>query len=188
MGLGTLDDVAEPALVMSDAIAVAPSVYHTCALRADHRVLCWGSNEAGQLGDGTTTQRLTPVEVAAPEGHDPLEAATIGVGDWHACATDLEGTLWCWGANFLGQLGNGVVSDDLVPAPALASSVQVPVAGVTGGEVHTCALTQAGEVLCWGSDDQGEVGDGMETLEGQPNASPVDVCGAKLPGPDDCAE
>ena len=75
---------------------------YNCAVRTDGTLWCWGSNRRGQLGDGTTTNRATPVQVGTG-----TTWASVSAGDSHTCATRTDGTLWCWGFNRLGQMGTG---------------------------------------------------------------------------------
>jgi alpha-tubulin suppressor-like RCC1 family protein len=146
------------------ARAVAAGRAHVCAILADGRIRCLGSNTTGQLGDGTTTQATTPVDVAAVAG-----ATSIASGDSHVCAV-VQGTVRCWGYNGVGQLGNGTTQD---------SSRAVTVAGVTGatavaaGVGHTCAVDAEGRVWCWGNNANGQLGNDTRTS----TPSPVQVNG-----------
>ena len=84
------------------ATAIAADYYHTCALLGNGTVRCWGWNNYGQLGDGTTTQRNTPATVSELSG-----ATAVAAGLYHTCALLGDGTVRCWGWNLFGQLGNG---------------------------------------------------------------------------------
>jgi alpha-tubulin suppressor-like RCC1 family protein len=178
VGNGTQADVTAPAHVLDDVTAVAAGIQHTCAIDGGGRVLCWGDNGSGQLGDGTTTLRTTPVEVSSA-----LSARALAVGDHHTCAVDTQGGLWCWGANWVGQLGLGAADDDGVAVPVRASAIDAPIAAVAAGEAHTCALAESGELSCWGSNDEGEVGTGERSLGGVLHPSAVSVCPPVAPSP-----
>jgi hypothetical protein len=103
---------------------------HTCALISDQSVRCWGSNDSGQLGDGTTTHRWTPVSVSGLGG-----VAGISPGSFlHSCARLADGTARCWGFNAQGQLGDGTTTDRWTPVPV---SGLVQVAEVTTGVYHS---------------------------------------------------
>ena len=82
-------------------------------MRADGTVACWGANDSGQLGDGTTLSRTTPTDVAGL-----TDVATVAAGAAHSCAVRRDGTAACWGADTSGQLGDGVTL--AISAPQLA--------------------------------------------------------------------
>jgi len=141
------------------AIAVGSSQYiaggdeHACALTTKGGVKCWGWNAFGQLGDGTTVRRLTPVDVTSLASG----VAAIVAGSYHTCALTAAGGVKCWGDNSSGQLGDSSLMNRLMPVDVqgLASGV----VGLAAGLRHTCALTTAGEVKCWGNDGNGQLGD-----------------------------
>ncbi len=149
----------------SGVVAVAAGAYHSCALTTAGGVKCWGSNEFGQLGDNTIAQRNTPVDVAGLTS-DVLAVAT---GSTHTCALTMAGGVKCWGYNEFGQLGDNTIAQRSGPVDVagLASGVLAVAAGL----YHSCALTVAGGVKCWGYNGQGQLGDNTTT---QRNA-PVDV-------------
>ncbi len=136
---------------------VAAGYLHTCAMTSAGRVICWGGNEDGELGDGTTTNRSTPGQVSGLESG----VAAIGVGSRHACALTTGGGVLCWGDNEVGQIGDGTTTNRLVPTPV--SGLETGVTAIAVGGWHTCALTAAGGVVCWGLNAQGEIGDGTTT-------------------------
>src|SRR5205823_7342469 len=119
----------------------------------------------GQLGDGTRVNRHVPVTVAGLASG----VAAIAAGGSHTCALTSTGGVKCWGSNSGGQLGDGTTTERRTPAdvPGLSSSL----VAVAAGAFHTCALTIAGGVKCWGENDFGQLGDGTTT--GQ--HVPVDV-------------
>ena len=94
------------------AAAVAAGASHTCALRTDGTVWCWGANESGELGDGTTTDRGSPTEISGLTG-----VIAIAAGNLHACALLGAGTVECWGWNVYGQVGDGTTTSRLSPTP-----------------------------------------------------------------------
>lgn len=167
-GLACVNDVCvasgPPAATCTSAIGAGVS--HACAVRDDGTAWCWGSNNFGQLGDGSTTDRDAPVQVAAP-GLPKLVAIAGGLE--HTCAVGADKTVWCWGHNNVGQLGNGSTSDEHAP---------VAVAGITGataiaaGDGHSCAI-DGGAVKCWGHSNLGQLGDGSQTGSDTHSAQPV---------------
>ncbi len=143
---------------------------HTCALRSDGRLYCWGWDHYGQLGNrGTDTYRSTPVEVA---GHR-TDWATVSTGDTHTCARTTDRHLYCWGGDHSGQLGNGGTNTDQ-PTPVQVVGNRADWATVTASGSNTCARTTDRHLHCWGSDYFGQLGDGGTDTD-QP--APVEVAG-----------
>ncbi|MCN9243591.1 Ig-like domain repeat protein [Streptomyces sp. RY43-2] len=139
--------------------AIAAGLLHSMALTSDGRVLAWGFNRYGQVGDGTTTDRLTPVEVHLPAG---VQVTAIAAGDLHSLALTSDGRVLAWGFNSSGQLGDGTTTDRLTPVEVhLPAGVQVT--GISGGDAHSLALTSDGRVLAWGNNGFGQLGDGTTT-------------------------
>jgi alpha-tubulin suppressor-like RCC1 family protein len=124
---------------------------HTCAVSTDNRAYCWGHNFSGELGDGTTTTRLSPVAVAGS-----IRFVQISAGYRHTCGVTTADRVYCWGENSEGQIGDGTqYTNRLVP---------VMVAGgrryrqVRAGSYHSCALTTADLAFCWGNNEMGQLG------------------------------
>ncbi len=155
-------------------VAVSAGELHTCALTDSGGVKCWGENGNGQLGDGTTTDRIAPVDVAGlGEG-----AVAISTGTIHTCALTASGGVKCWGRMLLGPLsvqeralGTGMARD--IRTADYVDGLTSGVIAVSSGTLHTCALTTSGGVKCWGYNREGQLGDGTKTDSG----TPVDVAG-----------
>ena len=141
---------------------VAAGAYHSLGLRADGSVWGWGSNGLGQLGDGTATDRRTPSRI----GGTALAGVTdIAAGAYHNLARRSDGTVWSWGWNGLGQLGDGTTAPRSGPVrvPGLTA-----VTAVAAGGFHSVALRDDGTVWAWGWNGFGQVGDGGTTQRNVP--------------------
>lgn len=138
---------------------------HTCAIRGDGKVKCWGRNNLGQLGGGTSPQ--TSVAQTVPNLAD---ARFLAAGNSHSCAVRTNGQIRCWGNNGAGQLGGG--SKSVYSGPVDVAGVFGAIA-VAAGESHTCALQDDGAVLCWGANERGQLGNGANA----PSVAPVRVIG-----------
>ena len=157
LGDGTAVDRLTPAAVIglgSGVAAVGMGSGYSCALTTGGAVLCWGANAYGQIGDGTTTNRPTPVPVTGLPG----AVAAIAVGAYHTCALTTSGGVVCWGSNYEGGLGDGTTDDRSVPAPV--SGLASGVSAISAGLYHSCALMTSGAVRCWGSNSFAQLGDG----------------------------
>ncbi len=152
---------------LNDIIRVAAGFSHTCALTTGGGVKCWGLNSFGELGDGTTIQRLTPVDVSGLTSG----VSAIAAGSSHTCALTTSGGVKCWGSNVNGQLGDGTTTQHLTPVDV--SGLTSGVSAIATGGGHACALTTGGGVKCWGSNIEGQLGDGTIT----DRLTPVDVSG-----------
>jgi alpha-tubulin suppressor-like RCC1 family protein len=144
-----------------DPGVIAAGGRHSCAV-VSARVLCWGANDRGQLGDGDLEARGTPAPVVGD-----IDFTQVSTGTAHSCGVARGGAGYCWGTNDRGQLGDATVT---------ARSAPVRVAGnetfriMRAGQTHTCGLTTAGEVLCWGANDHGQVGDGSSSNRTTPTS------------------
>ncbi len=146
-----------PASVLGEPVQqVVGGGLHTCALTATGAVYCWGRNDNGLLGNGGTTDAITPQPVTGLGSG----VAAISGGFEHTCALTTAGAVLCWGYNDVGQLGNGSTTFAITPQPVtgLGSGVAAIAAGSTG--FHTCVVTTAGALRCWGLNGSGQLGNG----------------------------
>jgi alpha-tubulin suppressor-like RCC1 family protein len=138
-----------------------------CAITTVGGVRCWGENDFGELGNGTTISSSVPVDVVGLGAG----VAALSVGGKHSCAVTSVGAVKCWGSNEFGGLGNGTTTDSLVPVGVVGLGAGV--AAVSVSQDISCAVTSAGAVKRWGSNEFGGLGDGTTT----DSARPVDVVG-----------
>ncbi len=150
----------------SGVAAIATGGAHACALTGAGGVKCWGSNQGGQLGDGTTTPRRTPVDVLGLASG----VTAIAAGGGHTCALMDDGGVKCWGFNFDGRLGDGTSTSSGVPVSVLGLTVGVR--AISAGQSHVCVLTSRGGVSCWGGNRFGQLGTGTTTSTGFPIGVP----------------
>jgi alpha-tubulin suppressor-like RCC1 family protein len=165
VGDGTLTDRPTPVPIAglngTMALSAAASREGTCALLSDGSARCWGANNLGQIGDGTTTQRLAPVAVTGLSG-----ATAISAGFSHTCALLSGGGVSCWGDNQFGALGDGTTTSRLTPVAV--QGLGGAAVAVSAGDDHTCAVLANGNLQCWGRNDQGQLGDGTTTQRTTP--------------------
>lgn len=157
LGDGTRNDnavgVIVPGFEASEVSQAVNGDKHTCALRRDGTVWCWGANFSGQLGDGSFLSSSRPVRVSGLS-----DVAQLSAGSEHTCAVTAGGSAHCWGSNMHGRLGSGTVAG--------SSSTPLPVVMLAGveriaaGGRHTCAMVSDGGLWCWGNNETGQLGHG----------------------------
>jgi alpha-tubulin suppressor-like RCC1 family protein len=144
-------------------IQVSGGGNHSCGVTAENRVYCWGFNVYGQLGDGTSTQRLRPVPVGGT-----LRFRQVTAGELHTCGVTPDNRAYCWGENSAGTLGDGTTTNRSTP---------VLVAGghlfrrLDAGSFFTCGVSYPdNRAYCWGYNDRGNLGDGTNRRRSTPGA------------------
>jgi len=143
-------------VVMTDVSQFSAGAYHTCAVRQDNTLWCWGRNEDGQLSGGTSQSRNHPIKTA----DDVLQ---VSAGGYHTCMVKKDKSLWCWGRNDNGQVGDGTTERRDYPVKVMDRVLQVS----AGGE-HTCAVKEDRSLWCWGKNDYGQLGDKTNTARKSP--------------------
>jgi alpha-tubulin suppressor-like RCC1 family protein len=161
LGTGDTQPTVVPRNVMglTGAKRISAAFGHTCAALDGRVANCWGENDRGQLGDGTMALRSAPVPVNMAAVVD-----SIAVGNGHTCARSGQ-DVFCWGFNDAGQLGFGDMTNRPTPTK-LPNANTGSVVDVGVGLAHTCAVQSGGDVICWGWNDQGQVGTSNEASGG----------------------
>jgi len=181
LGLGPsrLFDVRLPTQVMTligTGQTVSAGATHTCVLvptgdptQGGPSYVCFGANDHGQLGDGTTMPSSQPASTSMlPGGHF---AAAIATGAAHTCAIDEDGQAFCWGRGDEGQLGNGGMADSATPV-AITLPAGTQLGAISAGTAHTCAVDGGGNAFCWGRGSDGQLGNGSRAGSPTPVAVP----------------
>jgi alpha-tubulin suppressor-like RCC1 family protein/uncharacterized protein YpmS len=151
----------------SGVVAISAGLHYTCALTTSGAAKCWGYGGSGRLGNGATSDALTPVDVTGMSSG----VVAISTGASHACALTTSGAAKCWGYGGSGQLGNGATSDALTPVDVTGMSSGMSSISSGSAGSHTCALTTSGAAKCWGSGSNGRLGNGATSDA----LTPVDV-------------
>lgn len=153
---------------ITDAIAVSAGGYHTCALRQDNTVACWGNNRYGQLGNGnigndaSTTQ---PVKVAGID-----DAIAVSAGRWNTCALHKDSSISCWGQNYRGE-SSWSARGRMQPTAVKVGNLSDAIAVSAGGD-HACALHEDATISYWGNNEKGKLGLG---IDGNVSVVPITV-------------
>lgn len=180
VALGCREDASsptapEPPAALATAATTVLAIYqlstgdaHTCGVTTDNRAYCWGVNDYGSLGDGTTSERHTPVAVVGG-----LPFRQISAGANHTCGVTTDFRAFCWGSNVAGQLGDGTTSDRLKPVRVAGGKLFRTVAA---GFLHSCGVSYPdNRAFCWGRNGSGQLGDGTMAS----HLTPVAVVGAR---------
>ena len=170
--LGTTNRVTTPQTVNvgtgKKAVILGGSNYHTCAGLDDGSIVCWGTNNRGQFGNGATssTTEITPQTVNSLGAGRTAVALSNGLSHGHQCAILDNGSVKCWGYNSRGQLGDNSTTDRHTPTDVVGidgSTDAKTAVGIASGESFTCAVMKNGDLKCWGLNNVGQLGDGTTT-------------------------
>jgi alpha-tubulin suppressor-like RCC1 family protein len=148
----------------TDWTDVAAGVSNTCGIKTDGTLWCWGTNRAGNSFNGTVVPPQMgdnfspPVQMPAPAAGTAWTA--VALGNNHLCGMRSDGSLWCWGENTVGQVGDGTTTARTAPVQIGADAGWLSVAA---GDDHTCAVRADGTLWCWGDDSAGDIGVGSQT-------------------------
>jgi Regulator of chromosome condensation (RCC1) repeat len=161
LGDNTTTDRSTPVAVQQPTgvtfTSITAGADESCGLTSAGAAYCWGRNDAGQLGDNTTTDEHVPVAVQ----QGGVTFASITSGRWHTCGLTSAGAAWCWGYNGNGGLGDNTTTDRHIPVAVQQGGVTF--ASMTAGEGRTCGITGAGAAYCWGANWNGGLGDNTTT-------------------------
>jgi len=160
LGDGTSNNSNIPVQEYSQSISwvsVSSGIYHTCGVKTDGTLYCWGYNNYGQLGDGTNNNSNIPVQ----EYSQSTSWISVSVGQSHTCGVRTNGTLWCWGDNHYGQLGDGTTNNSNIPVQEYSQSTSW--VSVSSGESFTCGVKTNDTLYCWGRNNNGQLGDGTNS-------------------------
>ena len=145
---------------------------HTCGLDADGEAFCWGDNQFGQLGNGSSESAAEPVPVIGGLNFSSLEAGAI-----HTCGLTASGTAYCWGYNRWGQIGVQAPEEKCGVSPCASTPVRIagapPLVSLVAGGLQNCGLTEKGIAYCWGANLAEELGNAA--VSGSSSAMPVKV-------------
>jgi hypothetical protein len=133
-----------------------------CAIHTDGKIRCWGANNNGRVGDGTTQERTSPVLINTNEEFYDV-VTTLD----YTCALSVNNKVWCWGRNLLGALGDGTFIDRL--SPVMIDTTENYKKVVTNGGYRTCGLTETNKIKCWGRNSNGQIGNGTNNQSSYPN-------------------
>jgi alpha-tubulin suppressor-like RCC1 family protein len=175
IGIGsTANQVRSAALVMTGAVDIAAGHYSSYAVKADGSVWAWGKNALGQLGDDTTTNRRSPVQVTGLAG---VIVVQVAGGRDHTMARTDGGTVYTWGSNAYGQLGDGTFTPRKTPAvvPGVGNVVDI-----MAGRDHSLAVTANGAVWAWGRNSLGQLGTGNLARHPSPVRVKTKVAGSTV--------
>ncbi len=164
LGDGTATDRSTPVQVGMDTkwVSISNGTHYTIALKSDGTLWAWGRNDYGQLGDGTTVDKNTPVQVGVD-----TKWVSIASGRLHNIALKSDGTLWTWGWNIWGQLGNGSSGNVYINVPTQIG-IDNQWTQIGSGNDHSLALKSDGTLWTWGRNDYGQLGDGTLTQRDNP--------------------
>ncbi|MCW1967131.1 MAG: clostripain-related cysteine peptidase [Anaerolineae bacterium] len=175
LGDGTTTSKSAPVVVAGLKVisgTLSAGNRHMCVITINNGAMCWGNNEKGQLGDGSTINQSAPVKVKGLDN----QVKHVTAGNNHSCAIVANGAAKCWGDNAEGGLGDGTTINQL--APVQVSGLDSGVSKITIGDGHTCAITQNNILKCWGWNAFGQLGNNTTLSRSGP--TPVENLGRNV--------
>jgi len=140
------------------SVSASAGSSHACAVLEGGATYCWGANDHGQLGNGSTTQSGVP-QLVSDNNNNAIVATDVSVGGLATCAL-VSSTVQCWGYNYYGQLGNGSMNENSLKAVPIALTIDSsnPVIQISSGQQDACAVLKTGDIYCWGDGAYGQLG------------------------------
>ena len=164
---------------LSGIVQISAGNNHTCALTSGGNVKCWGYGVNGEMGNGANDNKDAPVDVTISGSTALTGIISIASGGAHSCALKSGGGVVCWGYGANGQLGNNATGNQTHPVDVLTSALNNPalasIAQIRLGTYHSCAVTDAGVVSCWGKGGVGQLGNDCSNSSCADSSLPVDV-------------
>lgn len=159
---------------------ISAGLWFTCGIRSDDKLFCWGPNDSGRTGLGLSSgETLTPTEISGGGTWKYIIASANSDYSAFACGIKTDGSAWCWGSNGSGQLGNNTTTMQTTPT-AIAGSGVTSWSMIDVSYSHACGTYSGGKALCWGSNSNGEIGDGT-VLNSSTFPSPLSLAGCMNP-------
>ncbi len=161
LGIGsTVDQTLPVQVALPTVIDIGITYSHTCVLTEDGRIFCWGSGHYDRLGNGASSSKDVPTEVTSL----PHPAKSMSVGHYVTCVVLDDNSVWCWGQNTHGELGDGTTTRRLLPVAVMDGGAPMTnVRNVLAGANHACAEKTDGSVWCWGFNQYGQLGLGYSS-------------------------
>jgi alpha-tubulin suppressor-like RCC1 family protein len=163
LGVGTTSRLNQPVrvpftgqLTGSTIIAIAAGRFHSLAVTSNGKVAAWGANSRGQIGDGSTLDRWSPVEIRLTNGISEPTVSAVAAGDEHSMALTSDGRVFAWGRNSDGQLGTGTLDSVSQPVQLQVSGIRM----IAAGGFHSLAASESGRLMAWGRNAEGQLGTG----------------------------
>ena len=179
LGTGDVSERTEPTKInhalppttrVLQLVAVSAGDYHTCAVDIENDAYCWGLGADGRLGNDVVFNRSSPSRVSPATGLTPGTVAQVAAGGSHSCARTSAGGVYCWGANWVGQVGDGTTESQALPAPVTGPAGFGAARDIDTGWAHSCMVNTAGAIYCWGGGADGQLGNGTENASSTPVA------------------
>jgi len=161
-GLSSSSEIATPTQVLNSGIwkKISRNIYNGCGIKNNDTLWCWGYNNYGEVGDGTTVNKTAPVQVSGGGTWKDVSS-----GAYHTCAIKNDDTLWCWGYNNSGQVGDGTSTTRTTPRQIVSGTTWQ---SIDLGFSHSCALKSDNTFWCWGYNAHGQLGTGNTSNQNVP--------------------